>query len=214
MVLRYLGVVVLVLVGVWVLANLIASPTRFFSVFFEGIGNGALYALIALGYTLVYGIIELINFAHGDLFMLGTVFSSYLVVQWFNVTEPGARSWALLALSLVAIMALCALINTLVERLAYRRLRHAPKLAPLITAVGVSFIFQWLGTVLNGSSQKQWPSAIPDGGITMGDVVLNWTTVVVVLVTAPLLFGLTMLVQRTRQGRRCAQPPRTRTPRC
>ena len=91
MVLRYLGVVVLVLVGVWVLANLIASPTRFFSVFFEGIGNGALYALIALGYTLVYGIIELINFAHGDLFMLGTVFSSYLVVQWFNVTEPGAR---------------------------------------------------------------------------------------------------------------------------
>ena len=89
LILRYLGVVVLVLVGVWVIANLIASPTRFFSVFFEGIGNGALYALIALGYTLVYGIIELINFAHGDLFMLGTVFSSYLVVQWLERDRAG-----------------------------------------------------------------------------------------------------------------------------
>jgi branched-chain amino acid transport system permease protein len=201
MIMKYLGSFILLLAAGWIILNLVSAPDRFFTVLLFGLGNGALYALIALGYTLVYGIIELINFAHGDLFMLGTVFSSYLVVKWFGVTEPSGRNWLLLIVSLLAIMLLCGVINMLVERLAYRRLRHAPKLAPLITAVGVSFIFQWFGTVLNGSSQLQWPSAIPTGGIRLGDVTLLWSTLVLIGVTVPLLLALTYLVQRTRQGR-------------
>jgi branched-chain amino acid transport system permease protein len=84
---------------------------------------------------------------------------------------------------------------------AYRRLRRAPKLAPLITAVGISFIFQWLGLKLNGSTQKSWPKVIPDGGIQLGSVVIDWSTIVVIAVTIPLLLGLSYIVQRTRQGK-------------
>lgn len=200
-VIRYLGGLVIVLVIAWIIANFINSPTRFMSVFFQGVGNGAIYALVALGYTLVYGIIELINFAHGDLFMLGSVFTTFLLIKWLGATDNSLRNWIMLLITLVAIMALCAFINVVIERFAYRRLRRAPKLAPLITAVGVSFILQWVGTALNGSSPTQWPRVIPDGGIEMGDVELPWTTIVLIVVTVPLLLLLTWVVQRTRQGR-------------
>ena len=114
-----------------------------------GLSNGALYALIALGYTLVYGIIELINFAHGDLFMLGSVFCAIVLDEWLDQTESSPDGVAAgCSSSLIGVMALCALLNVTIEKLAYRRLRNAPKLAPLITAVGVSFILQNVGIIL------------------------------------------------------------------
>ena len=184
---RGIGIGLLVGVTIWLIWNFIAGPVQFINVGLAGLRLGAIYALIALGYTLVYGIIELINFAHGDLFMLGSVFSAIVLVNWLGAGTGGAKNWALMVLTLLIVMALCALLNVSAERVAYRRLRRAPKLAPLITAVGISFIFQWFGLVLNGSAPKSWPKVIPEGGIVIGPVTIEWSTILVTIVTVPLI---------------------------
>ena len=116
----------------------------------NGLTLGSVYAVVALGYTMVYGIIELINFAHGDLFMMGSVLAAIFIEDRLNQTKSSPKAWLLLALVMVVVMILCATFNVIIERLAYRRLRNAPKLAPLITAVGVSFILQNIGILMNG----------------------------------------------------------------
>src|SRR5262249_49506208 len=138
--------------AVWLVVNLVHSPAQTFSSAIDGLNNGALYALIALGYTLVYGIIELINFAHGDLFMLGTLLRGFLLTTVLHQSTSGVAAWLLAAGTLVAAMAFCGSINVAIEFLAYRRLRRAPKLAPLITAVGMSFVLQFVGLKWNGST--------------------------------------------------------------
>ncbi|MGB7979384.1 MAG: branched-chain amino acid ABC transporter permease [Candidatus Nanopelagicales bacterium] len=198
---RLLGVVLLAGVFAWLVWNLLASPTQFFNSLLYGIGNGALYALIALGYTLVYGIIELINFAHGDLFMLSTIFSAVVMVDLLGADASSPRNWALMLLALVGAMAFGATINVVIERVAYRRLRRAPKLASLITAVGMSFILQFIGLKWNGTTPRQWPTVVPAGGIGVGDVTIQYTTIMVVSFTIPVLLLLTYVVQRTKQGR-------------
>jgi len=186
--------------GFWLIANFVSAPGQSSAALVSGVNNGALYALIALGYTLVYGIIELINFAHGDLFMLGSVFSAFFLVSWLGFEEPGVAAVAALVLTLVLAMAFCAVINIAAERVAYRRLRRAPKLASLITAIGLSFVFQWIGLQWNGSAPRQWPSVVT-GGFSIGSVRIEYTTILVLALTIPLLLGLTFIVQRTRQGR-------------
>src|SRR5215213_2272098 len=122
-----------------------------------GLTTGAIYALIALGYTLVYGIIELINFAHGDLFMLGSFMA--LTVLEFTVTGRNhlpIPPWLGIFLSLVISMAFCAAANVLIERVAYRRLRNAPRLAPLISAIGVSFILINIGLWWRGANPQNF----------------------------------------------------------
>jgi branched-chain amino acid transport system permease protein len=195
-----LAYLILTLAAIWVVANFVKSPGQSSAALVDGINNGALYALIALGYTLVYGIIELINFAHGDLFMLGSVFSAYFLVNWLGISEPGLKAVLLLVLTLICAMAFCAVINVAAERVAYRRLRRAPKLASLITAVGLSFIFQWIGLQWNGSAPQQWPSVVK-GDFSIGSVDIDYTTVLVIVVTVPLLLFLTWIVQGTRQGK-------------
>jgi branched-chain amino acid transport system permease protein len=195
------GWLVVVAVGIWMLDKFIQSPSQFFSSAIEGLSNGTLYALIALGYTLVYGIIELINFAHGDLFMLGTIFSAWILTSLLNQDTESLAGWIGLIVTLFAVMALCAAINVTIEFLAYRRLRRAPKLAPLITAVGMSFILQQIGLVLNGSTPKQHPSVLPDGGLTIGNVQIAYAFLIVLAFTVPILLAMTYLVQRTRQGK-------------
>ncbi len=198
---RLVGFALLGLTVVWIVVNILESPAQFFNSLVFGVGNGALYALIALGYTLVYGIIELINFAHGDLFMLSTVFSGFMMVYWLGADTPGAGSWALMLLTLVAAMCFGSVVNVVIERVAYRRLRRAPRLAALITAVGMSFILQWVGLRWNGSAPRLWPTVVPPGGIPIGDVTIQYTTIMVVSFTIPVLLLLTFLVQRTKQGR-------------
>jgi len=111
-----------------------------------GLANGALFALIALGYTLVYGIIELINFAHGEVYMLGAFFSLTLVGLFgLSAQTPAELRIPLMLLILLVTMAFTAVLNVTIERLAYRRLRNAPRLAPLICAIGFSFILQQVG---------------------------------------------------------------------
>jgi branched-chain amino acid transport system permease protein len=195
-----LGYAILLGAAIWLVANFVKDASQSSSALVDGINNGALYALIALGYTLVYGIIELINFAHGDLFMLGSVFSAFFLVNWLGFQEPGVKAVLALVLTLVAAMLFCGTINVIAERVAYRRLRRAPKLASLITAVGLSFIFQWIGLQWNGSAPQQWPSVVK-GDISIGSVNIDYTTILVIAVTVPLLVLLTWIVQGTRQGK-------------
>jgi branched-chain amino acid transport system permease protein len=191
----------LVAVAVWLVWNFSESPAAFLRVSIIGLQNGALYALIALGYTLVYGIIELINFAHGDLFMLGSVFGMHVLdATGRTVSEPS--TWLLLLAITVAAMAFCAAINVTIERVAYRPLRNAPKLAPLITAIGVSFILQNVGLIWNGPAQRSVPEVIPDRRvIDVAGVQINSKTLIIVGLTIPLLLLLTWIVRTTRPGK-------------
>jgi len=166
-----------------------------------GLSNGALYALIALGYTMVYGIIELINFAHGDLVMIGSVAAAIILEERLGQTTSSPEGWFWLAVTGVIVMGLCGLFNATIERLAYRRLRNAPKLAPLITAVGVSFILQNIGILTNGSAPNSRSSVLPQGSITIGSIEIRIKYIIVIAVTIPLLLLMTWIVQKTRVGK-------------
>jgi branched-chain amino acid transport system permease protein len=177
-----------------------------------GLANGSLIALIALGYTLVYGIVELINFAHGEVFMMGA-FAAATVVAATSVT--GKSSWgAIFAvgfLGLIAAMAFSAALNWGIDRFTYRRLRSAPRLAPLIAAIGFSFILQNIGIYWKGSNSFAPQSLVPSDYRTY-NILTKWfhldTTVrirpldlAVFVLTIPLLFGLTYLIYNTRTGK-------------
>src|SRR5215813_1517918 len=129
----------------------------------NGLTYGALIALIALGYTMVYGIIGLINFAHGDLFMLGSFLALTLITS-FGLDESGASSTKI-AIGLLAILPIvatfCATLNLAVDRIIYKPLRNAPKLAPLVSAIGVSFIFQNVGLLWKGAADQRVPGIFP-----------------------------------------------------
>jgi len=185
---------------IWVLINLIATPGRFVDLVLAGLRVGSLYALIALGYTLIYGIVGLINFAHGDLFMLASIFTSILLEVRLGVDGSSPRGWALAVVVLVVVMIVCSGINVAADRLVFRRLRGGPRLTSLIAAVGLSFMFQWLGLQLNGSGQRIWPTVIPNGGITIGSITVDYSTIVVTAITIPILIVLTAFVTRTRHG--------------
>jgi len=198
---RWIGWAILALGGAWVIWSFSASPKQFFEALVVGVNQGTLYALIALGYTMVYGIIELINFAHGDLFMLGTIISMSVFVNFMDQHKLG--SWGgsgTLALAMIISMVLCSALNVFTEFIAYRRLRNAPKLAPLITAVGFSFIFQDIGQFANGSGQKNWPVDLGLGGPKIGGLEL-YHLLIVGGVTVPLLLLMSFIVTRTKQGK-------------
>ena len=170
-----------------------------------GLSNGAIWALIALGYTLVYGIIELINFAHGEVFMIG----SLVTAAWFwgviGLTENTATFGLILGLlaSLVVAMLTSGTLNVMIERVAYRPLRTAPKLAPLITAVGMSFILQNVGILWIGGSQEGVPELINPQNVlfTVGGVDIHTGDLLSVGVTIPLVILLTGFISRSRMGR-------------
>jgi branched-chain amino acid transport system permease protein len=198
-----IGFALLAAVGVWLVYELVKSPSAFIEDLLIGVNNGALYALIALGYTLVYGIIELINFAHGDLFMLSSVLSGIIAVNVFGATSLTFAAILSVIAALIVAMLAAAALNVAAERVAYRRLRKAPKLAPLITAVGLSFSYQWLGQQgwMTGSTPRQWDTIIGNRHFMIGSVTVNWSLIIVVVVTIPLLLLMTYVVQRTRAGK-------------
>jgi|DewCreStandDraft_1066081.scaffolds.fasta_scaffold02404_3 branched-chain amino acid transport system permease protein len=187
---------------------LIENPALLLQVLIIGLSNGAILALIALGYTMVYGIIELINFAHGDVFMLGAM-TALTLIQVLALAPglPASTLVPLLLLVLVGTMATTATLNVLIERLAYRPLRRAPRLAPLITAIGMSFILMNIGLHWKGPSYVTFPPLIPS--IDLLNEVLGLRTVVslrttdlfVVALTVPLLLGLNWFVRHTRLGK-------------
>jgi branched-chain amino acid transport system permease protein len=170
----------------------------------DGLSNGAIWALIAIGYTLVYGIIELINFAHGDLFMIGS-FVAYTMMGTIGLTiatGTGATLVGLLLILLICMVA-CATLNTMIERVAYRPLRNAPKLAPLITAVGFSFILQNVGLLWLGGSHRGVPDLIDSQTeyATILGVPITHGDILALLVTVPLFYFLITFIARSRMGR-------------
>src|SRR3954454_530667 len=170
----------------------------------DGISNGAIWALIALGYTLVYGIIELINFAHGDLFMIGS-FASYPLFGALGLTIA-TGGFALvfgLLLTLILAMICCGCLNVMIERVAYRPLRSAPKLAPLITAVGFSFILQNVGLLWLGGSHVSVPDLIESQKVlfTIFGVPITHGDVLAVAATTPLVIMLVAFIANSRMGR-------------
>ena len=199
------GLSLVALLLVWLGINFAKHPSDFIQIFLIGFTLGALYALIALGYTLVYGILELINFAHGDVFMLGGMMSVTVVgTTLFNLHqgESWYMLWPLVVLALIIAMAFCGVLNVTVELIAYRRLRGAPRLAPLITAIGASFILQNVGLAWKGPNYVQTASVLPKGNVfSVGGVTYTWEKLIVLIVTAPVLLLLLWLVQRTRQGK-------------
>lgn len=185
----------------WLGLNLTNDPRQFAQVTVNGLNNGLMYALIALGYTLVYGIIQLINFAHGDLFMLGAVFSFAVLTEFLGAVGPSTTNYALLLLVLLLTMIFGAVVNVSIERLAYRRLRNAPALAPLITAVGMSFVLQWVGLKWIGSNPVNVNTVLPSTSFEIAGVVIAFKTVIIFAVTIPLLVFLAFVVNKTRRGR-------------
>jgi branched-chain amino acid transport system permease protein len=178
-----------------------------------GLSNGAIWALVALGYTLVYGIIELINFAHGDVFMLGS-FVSYSLWGTLGLTLATGTGGLVLGLVVTMIVAMvaCGTLNVMIERVAYRPLRAAPKLAPLITAVGMSFILQNVGLLWLGGSFRSVPDLIHSQKqlFEIAGVVITRGDLLAVAVTAPLVLLLTSFVSHSRIGkamRATAQDP-------
>jgi branched-chain amino acid transport system permease protein len=213
---RALSIVGLGFVGVlalWLLINLIKEPQDFFTVFLIGLTTGMVYALVALGYTLVYGILQLINFAHGDVFAFSGLFASTMILSVFDLTEESAALTIVLSLgaTLLVVMLFGATLNTVIERVAYHPLLSAPRLALLITAVGMSFIVQNVALAIYDVNFRRVPELIPRSDVfSIGGVHYQWNKFTVILITVPVLLGLVWLVQSTRQGkamRATAQDP-------
>jgi branched-chain amino acid transport system permease protein len=189
---------------VWLAINLAKGPAYFTNIAFIGLTNGAVYALVALGYTLVYGILELINFAHGDVFMLGGLISATMISAVFGVTTKSSTGFLVLAIVCTLFIAMigCGVLNAAIEFVAYRPLRGAPRLAPLITAIGMSFILENIAIGWKGPGYTALPNVLPKGDVfSAGGVTYTWVKLIVVLITAPVLAALVYLVQRTRQGK-------------
>ena len=198
-----LGLVFVALLLFWLAVNLVKAPADFFTVFLIGITTGCVYALVALGYTLVYGILELINFAHGDVFMLGGMFMITYATHFFDLHHgQGFAIVPIVFATLLLSMLTCGLINATIEFIAYRPLRGAPRLAPLITAIGASFIIQDIGLAWKGPNYVTAPDVFPHSKVfEIGGVAYTWNKLIVVLITVPVLLALLYLVQQTRQGK-------------
>jgi branched-chain amino acid transport system permease protein len=200
----WIGLLLVALLLVWLAINLVKTPGDFVSIGLEGLTLGLVYGLIALGYSLVYGILELINFAHGDVFMLGSWISLSVAAHQLDLGSDTAGFtvvWGL-ALTLLAAAVFCGVLNATIERIAYRPLRNAPRLAPLITAIGMSFILQDVGLNRLGPAPVSVPNILPTGTVfTVGGNNYRWDSLIVALSAIPTLVLLVWLVQRTRQGR-------------
>ncbi len=166
----------------------------------NGLVLGSMYALVALGYTMVYGIINLINFAHGEVLMVGAL-TSWALIGVMQDDMTGAPGWLILLLALVISCVVAAALNFVIEKVAYRPLRNSPKLAPLITAIGMSILLQTLAMIIFKPNYKPYPTLLPAVPLEVGGAVITVTQVVILAVTAFSLAVLMFLVNHTRLGR-------------
>ena len=168
---------------------------------------GSVYALIALGYTMVYGILKLLNFAHGDVFMIGAYIGLGVLQLFGGAANPSISIWLVLLIMLVAAMVGCAVVGVTIERFAYRPLRTAPRIAPLISALGVSFFLQYSVQLLLGAQHKTYDTFLMDGGrlfesvIAWGPLDVSLLRLIVIVGTALLMVALWLIVSRTRMGK-------------
>jgi branched-chain amino acid transport system permease protein len=164
----------------------------------NGLSLGAIYALIALGYTMVYGVLKLINFAHGDVFMLGGIFGFYASAKWSNeAKDPTFLGAAVVGL---VVMALCGLIGFAIERIAYRPLRGAPRINSLITAIGVSFFLEYGGQVVFGPTPNYFGILPRREALTLGGLSVGYVDVITLAVSVVLMVVLQRVVFHSRIG--------------
>jgi branched-chain amino acid transport system permease protein len=166
----------------------------------NGLVLGSMYALVALGYTMVYGIIGLINFAHGDVLMVGAL-TSWTIITSMQEASPDMAGWQILIIATLIAMVVCAVLNFTIEKLAYRPLRNSPRLAPLITAIGVSILLQTLAMIIWKPNPKSYPSTLSREPIEFFGAVLSITQITILATTVIVLALLMWLVNRTNLGR-------------
>jgi branched-chain amino acid transport system permease protein len=166
----------------------------------NGLVLGSMYALVALGYTMVYGIIGLINFAHGDVLMVGAL-TSWTIIGLMMDSAIGMPGWLVLLLATVIAMVVCAVLNYSIEKLAYRPLRNSPRLAPLITAIGMSILLQTLAMIIFKPNYKPYPTLLPPTPFQVGGAVITSTQIMILGLTAICLAVLLYLVNYTKLGR-------------
>ncbi len=164
----------------------------------NGLVLGSVYALVALGYTMVYGILQLINFAHGDVLMVGAMVGVTVVGM---LAQSGLPTPVILVLALAAAIPACVLLSLFVERVAYRPLRNAPRLAPLITAIGVSIVIQTVAMIVWKPNPIVFPDLLPTDPIQIGGALLAPKQLLILVVSAVMMIGLMVLVNRTKLGR-------------
>jgi branched-chain amino acid transport system permease protein len=166
----------------------------------NGLVLGSMYALVALGYTMVYGIIGLINFAHGDVLMVGAL-TSWTVIGWMTNASADLPTWLVLLMATAIAMVVCAALNFSIEKLAYRPLRNANRLAPLLTAIGMSLLLQTLAMIVWAPNPKSYPSMLSRSPIDVGGAVISVTQITILATTVLTLAFLMWLVNKTNLGR-------------
>ena len=178
----------------------------FFAQLVAGLTIGSLYALLALGYTMVYGILKLLNFAHGDVYMMGAYVGYYILTALGGSQSPAVSIGVLFALMFGAAMLFCGVLGVAVERFAYRPLRNAPRIAPLISALGVSFFLQQTAVLIFGPIPKQYDTYSLKNGelfdsISVGNLRIQYAQLLVIVSAIVLMVALTLLVRRTTMGK-------------
>ena len=164
----------------------------------NGLVLGSVYALIALGYTMVYGILQLINFAHGEVLMVGAMVAAWLVPMLLAAGVPAPLALLLVVLAAVPV---CMVLSVAIERIAYRPLRNAPRLAPLITAIGVSIVIQTVAMIVWKPNPIVFPDLLPTNPVPIFGAILAPKQILILVVSAAMMIGLVLLVNRTRLGR-------------
>ncbi|MBC3936485.1 branched-chain amino acid ABC transporter permease [Undibacterium rugosum] len=166
----------------------------------NGLVLGSMYALVALGYTMVYGVLNLINFAHGDVLMVGAM-AGLSIIKLLQVVAPEMHGIVMLLIAIIGAIPVCIIVNILIERIAYRRLRNAPRLAPLITAIGVSILVQTFAMMIWGRSPIPFPSVMPTIPVQIGGAVISQTQILLLILATLAMLGLVLLVEKTKMGR-------------
>lgn len=174
--------------------------TEFLQQILNGLIVGSIYALVALGYTMVYGILQLINFAHGDIVMVGAVVALIATKALMSLV-PGMPGPLVLTLAALVAVAACVPLSILIERLAYRPLRKAPRLAPLITAIGVSLTLQTIAMVFFGRNYHEFPALLPQQPIEAGGLVISVTQILILVMALVCMLTLALLIEKTQMGR-------------
>ena len=199
-----IGLCLLALVGIWLVVNFVKGPSEFLNVAIDGLTRGSIYGVVALGYTLVYGILQLINFAHGDVFSLSGLVASTMLLSVLGLTGSSSNLAVIggIVITLAITIPLFAVVNATIERVAYRPLRHAPRLTPLITAVGMSFIVSNISLALYGVDFESGSELIPQGAaFSIGEINVTWKLVFALAIITPALVALSWFVGYTRQGK-------------
>jgi branched-chain amino acid transport system permease protein len=166
----------------------------------NGLVLGSMYALVALGYTMVYGVLNLINFAHGDVLMVGAM-AGLTILKMVQTVAPDLPGIVKLFIAILGAIPVCMLVNVIIERVAYRRLRNAPRLAPLITAIGVSLLLQTFAMMIWGRSPIPFPQIMPSDPLHVGGALISQTQVMLLVLALFSMIGLVLLVERTKMGR-------------